>query len=92
MSLWDNGDLQKGRMPQLTLHPQICSLNILWLGNGETEAEAALCPPLAGEADMAPWHPTGTMHPQNEPVAMCLLSCFQSVPHKARNWMDRGRR
>lgn len=66
-----HGALQKGGMPQLT-PPQICSLTILWLGNGQTEAEAAPCLPLAGESHRAPWHPTGTLQSQKGPAALCL--------------------
>lgn len=88
-----HGGLQKGRTPQLTPHPQICSLNILWLGNGETEAEAALCSPLAGEAHMAPWHPMATLHPQKGPAAMHLPELPSVCPAQSQG-LDgyRGRR
>ena len=93
-----HGGLQKGRRPQL-IPP---SLNLqpekhLWLGSRETEAGAALCPPLAGEACTVPWYPTGILHAFQElpkrdlPPCVCLsLQAAAFNLARIRPWAGAG--
>lgn len=85
-----HGDLQKGGMPQLSPHPQICGLNILWLGNGKLR-QGQHCA-LLWQARLTWPHgtPQAPCTPKRDPLLCVCLSCLQAVLHKVRNWMDTG--